>query len=136
MFKLQRKGSAATEAIEYLTGTTSEAITVGELLKLSSGKLTKAYGTDVPEFVAEGSGNGTIIPVKRIYEDEVYQTTLSATGTSLNVGDSVTIASDGLRATATTTGGVFTITEILGTATGDKINGMFRRLDKDTQPTG
>lgn len=127
MFKLQRKGSEATEAVEYIIGTTSEAITVGELLKLSSGKLTKASGTDVPEFLSLGSGNGTIIPVKRIYEDEVYQAPLSAAGTSLNVGDKVTIGSDGKTATATTTSGVFLITEILGTASGDKINGMFRR---------
>ena len=127
MFKLQRKGSAATEAVEYIIGTTSEAITVGELLKLSSGKLTKASGTDVPEFVSLGSGNGTIIPVKRIYEDEVYQAPLSAAGTSLNVGDKVTIGSDGKTATATTTSGVFMITEMLGTASGDLINGMFRR---------
>ena len=127
MFKIQRKGSAATEAVEYILGTTSEAITVGEVLKLSSGKLTKASGTDVPEFVALGSGNGTIIPVKRLYEDEVYQTTLSASGSSLNIGDKVTIASDGLRATATTTSGVFAITEILDSAEGGKVNGMFRR---------
>ncbi len=127
MFKLQRKGSAATEALEYIIGTASEAITVGELLKLSSGKLTKASGTDVPEFVAEGSGNGTIIPVKRIYEDEVYQAPLSAAGTSLNIGDKVTIGSDGKTLTATTTDGVALITEILGTASGDKVNVMFRR---------
>lgn len=127
MFKLQRKGSAATEAIEYYEGTAAEAITVGELLKLSSGKLTKASGTDVPEFLAEGSGTGIIIPVKRIYEDEVYQTTLSASGGSLNIGDKVTIASDGLRVTATTSSGVFAITEILDSAEGGKVNGMFRR---------
>ena len=127
MFKIQRKGSAATEAVEYILGTTSEAISIGEVLKLSSGKLTKASGTDVPEFVALGSGNGTIIPVKRLYEDEVYQTTLSASGSSLNIGDKVTIASDGLRVTATTTSGVFTITEILSSAEGGKVNGMFRR---------
>lgn len=127
MFKIQRKGSAATEAVEYILGTTSEAISIGEVLKLSSGKLTKASGTDVPEFVALGAGNGTIIPVKRLYEDEVYQTTLSASGASLNIGDKVTIASDGLRATATTSSGVFEITEILSSAEGGKVNGMFRR---------
>ena len=127
MFKLQRKGSAATEAVEYIEGTAAEAIAVGELLKLSSGKLTKASGTDAPEFVALGSGTGVIIPVKRIYEDEVYQTTLSASGTSLNIGDKVTVASDGLRATATTTNGVFMVTEFIGKGSGDKVNGMFRR---------
>ena len=127
MFKLQRKGSAATEAVEYIEGTAAEAISIGELLKLSSGKLTKASGTDAAEFVALGAGTGVIIPVKRIYEDEVYQTTLSASGSSLHIGDKVTVASDGLRATATTDSGVFEITEMLGTASGDKVNGMFRR---------
>ena len=126
MFKLQRKGSAATEAVEYIEGTASEAIVVGELLKLANGKLTVAGATDVPEFVSLGSGTGTIIPVKRIYEDEVYHTVLSTSGTSLKVGDKVTTA-DGLKATATTTSGVFTITEILDSAQGGKINGMFRR---------
>ena len=126
MFKLQRKGSAATEAVEYIEGTASEAIVVGELLKLANGKLTVAGATDVPEFVSLGSGTGTIIPVKRIYEDEVYQTVLSTSGTSLKVGDKVTTA-NGLKATATTASGVFTITEILDSAQGGKINGMFRR---------
>ena len=126
MFKLQRKGSAATEAVEYIEGTASEAIVVGELLKLANGKLTVAGATDVPEFVSLGSGTGTIIPVKRIYEDEVYQTVLSTSGASLKVGDKVTTA-NGLKATATTTSGVFTITEILDSAQGGKINGMFRR---------
>ena len=126
MFKLQRKGSAATEAVEYIEGTASEAIVVGELLKLANGKLTVAGATDVPEFVSLGSGTGTIIPVKRIYEDEVYQTVLSTSGTSLKVGDKVTTA-NGLKATATTASGVFTITEILDSAIGGKINGMFRR---------
>lgn len=126
MFKLQRKGSAATEAVEYIEGTASEAIVVGELLKLANGKLTVAGATDVPEFVSLGSGTGTIIPVKRIYEDEVYQTVLSTSGASLKVGDKVTTA-NGLKATATTASGVFTITEILDSAQGGKINGMFRR---------
>ncbi len=130
MFKLQRKGSAATEAIEYYLGTPGEEIELGELLKLSNGRLNKASGTDVPEFVALSSGTGnmdTTFAVKRIYEDEVYQAPLSAAGTSLNIGDKVTVSGDGLQATATTTGGIFLITEILGTNAGDKINGMFRR---------
>ena len=126
MFKLQRKGSAATEAVEYIEGTASEAIVVGELLKLANGKLTVAGATDVPEFVSLGSGTGTIIPVKRIYEDEVYQTVLSTSGASLKVGDKVTTA-NGLKATATTASGVFTITEILDSAQAGKINGMLRR---------
>lgn len=127
MFKIQRKGSAATEAVEYIMGTAEEAIVIGETLKLASGKLTKASGTDIPEFVALGAGTGVIIPVKRLYEDEVYQTTLSASGASLKVGDKVTLSTDGLKATATTASGVFMLTEILDSAEGGKVNGMFRR---------
>lgn len=127
MFKIHRKGSAATEAIEYIEGTADEAIALGEVLKLSSGKLTKASGTDVPEFVALGAGTGVIIPVKRLYEDEEYETKCSASFSDRKIGDKVTINSDGLQVTATTTSGVFYITGIDGTASGSKVRGYFRR---------
>lgn len=127
MFKLHKKGSAATEAIEYIEGTASENIVVGELLVLNAGKLTKCGATAVPEFVSLGSGNGDIIPVKRIYEDEEYETTAQAAYTSIVPGNKVTIHTDGLQATATTTSGVFTIVGMDGTAAGSKVRGMFRR---------
>ena len=73
MFKLHRKGSAATEAIEYIVAGAS--ITPGIVLKFNSGKLVVASGTDKPEYVSLGSAKtDEILPVKRIYEDEVYET--------------------------------------------------------------
>lgn len=130
MFKLHKTNAPKTECLEYILVTNSEAISVGELLKLSSGKLTKASGTDTAEFVSVGqctAGTGNIVPVARIYETDVYETVLSAAGTSLNIGDKVTIDTTGTKATATTESGVFSLTEILGTAVGDKVRGMFRR---------
>ena len=128
MFKNQSTLVGQVPPFETYPKTASEEILLGEVLKLASGKLTK--GGDAPEFVSRSSAAATFtgdVTVERINDFDEYETELSASGASLNVGDKVTIASDGLRATATTTSGVFTITKILGTATGSKIRGMFRR---------
>ena len=47
--------------------------------------------------------------------------------TKLNIGDKVTIHEDGLQVTATKTSGVFEIIEILDTAVGGAVRGLFRR---------
>lgn len=124
MFKLHRKGSSATEAIEYIVAGAS--ITPGKVLKFNSGKLVIASGTDKPEYVSLGSANtDEILPVKRIYEDEVYETVLQAAGTSLKSGDTVNIHTDGAQATATK-GGAFEILEMDGTEVGSKVRGVFK----------
>lgn len=124
MFKLHRKGSAATEAIEYIVAGAS--ITPGIALKFNAGKLVVASGADKPEYVSLGSANtDEILPVKRIYEDEVYETVLQAAGTSLKIGNSVNIHTDGAQATATT-GGAFEILEMDGTEVGSKVRGVFK----------
>lgn len=127
MFKLHAKGSEATEAIEYRVA--GSAIGRGVLVKYYSGKLAVASGTDVPEYVTLGAStaSGDEIPVKRIYEDEIYETVLQAAGTSLNLGDKVTVYTDGAQVTATTTNGIFEIIEMDGTAVGSKVRGLFRR---------
>jgi len=107
--------------------TTSETFKVGETLKLSSaGKLTKASGTDVPAFVSLAeyvapASNAKDIPVVEINAGQIYRVPLQATGSSLKVGDKVTIHTDGLQVTATTTSGVAEIVKINGTAVGDTV---------------
>lgn len=127
MFKLHKRADMGTEAIEYRT--TGVAIKAGMVLKYTSGNLAIAVGTDVPEYVSLGDANANEeCPVKRIIEDEIYETKLSAAGTSLNAGDKVTLhASNGLEVTATTEGGVFEIIEMDGTEVGSKVRGLFRR---------
>lgn len=126
MFKLHRKGSAATEAIEYIVAGAS--ITPGIVLKFNSGKLVVASGTDKPEYVSLGSAKtDEILPVKRIYEDEVYETVLQAAGTALKLGNTVNIHTDGAQATATT-GGSFEILEMDGTEVGSKVRGVFKNV--------
>lgn len=124
MFKLHQKASPATEAIEYVTA--GGTIGLGTLLAYSSGKVVAT--ASAPEYVSLGNASANeIVAVKRIYEDEIYETTLSAAGTALNLGDKVTVSSDGTQATATTASGIFEIIAMDGTAVGSKVRGLFRR---------
>lgn len=93
---------------------------VGTALAYSSGKVVPATGTTSPEFICSSKG-GTIaagasgaVVGQLIEEDMEFVTTLAATGTSLNVGDKVTIHTDGAQVTATTTNGIVEIVEFLG----------------------
>lgn len=127
MFKLHKRADMGTEAIEYRTAGAS--IVPGMALVYSAGKLVAAAGTNTPEYVSLGHGeNGQEVAVKRVLEDEIYETTLSVAGTALKLGDKVTLhASNGKEVTATTTDGVFEIIEMDGTAAGSKVRGLFRR---------
>ena len=126
MFRLHRKGSSATEAVEYIVA--GATIGLGTLLKYDNGKLVIASGSEVPEYVSLGTAKlNEICPVKRILEDEVYETTLSADGASLKLGQKVTVDVGGDKVTATVASGIFEIVEMLGTGVGSKVRGLFRR---------
>lgn len=106
---------------------------IGMALVLSSGQLAIATGTTKPQYISAITKEaactaGEIIPVIPVTPDLVLETTLSADGTSLNVGSSVTLhASNGMQVTATTTNGVFKITAFPegSKATGASVRGQF-----------
>lgn len=128
MFKIAKMRTLAERAIEVYTGTANEAIALGEALVLSSGKLTKCGAAVIPEYIARSAGTGTAIAVNRVLEEDVFETTFAADATAVVEGSAVTLHTDGLQVTATTTNGVFYITKKLGTgAAGTKVQGMFRR---------
>lgn len=111
---------------EYLDVTTAEAVSEGEALVLTSGKLTKCGATVAPQFIAMASlaadAEKRTIAVCRVEKNQVYEVPVSAAPTSLNVGDKVTLNTDGLQVTATTTSGVVTIVSLNGAAAaGDKV---------------
>lgn len=109
--------------IEYLP---CSAITpkIGMALVMSSGKLAIAAGTNKPAYIcmtekAAAVTAGDIIPVIRVDSDIIFETEFSATASSINIGDKVTLhASDGMRVTATTTNGVAEVVYMDGTASG------------------
>ena len=97
----------------------------GMAMVLSSGKLAIASGTNKPEFIcieqhSAAVSAGDLVTVVRVEPDTDYETVLSASG-ALNIGDKVTLASDGLRVTATTASGVAEIVAMEGTASGDTV---------------
>lgn len=98
----------------------------GMLMKLDSGKLAKASGSDVPEFICIEEKSAAVtagdpVTVVRVEPDTDYETVFSAAATGLGPGDKVTIATDGLRVTGTTTNGVAEIVYTEGTASGDTV---------------
>lgn len=128
MFRLMKIENARINVPEpeYLDVTAAEAVSEGEALVLSSGKLTKCGATAAPEFIAMASlsadATKRTIAVCRVEKNQVYEVPVTAAPTSLKVGDKVTLNTDGLQVTATTTSGVVTIVDLNGaTAAGDKV---------------
>ena len=96
------------DTTEFDNGST--ALDAGVGVDLTSGKLA---ASTTPKYVTlqPCKANETRCLVHEIRKDELYSTTLSASGASLNVGDAVTIATGGKQATATTASGIFKIEE-------------------------
>ena len=127
MFKFYRNqnGSNHEKYVELPT-TASETYKQGEALVLSSGALTKCGATTKPthiagrDYAAPATGNKPL-PCYEIFEGYELETTLQAAGTSLNIGDKVTLHTDGLQVTATTSSGVAEIVNLIETAVGGRV---------------
>lgn len=116
-------------AWEYLP---AGAITpkVGLALTQTAGNLTIASGATKPDYICmrEEDGAvtaGTLIPVIKVTPDIIFETQWSAAAGSIKRGGKVTLASDGLRVTATTTDGVAFVSDIVGIAAGDAVRVRF-----------
>jgi len=123
MFSLKRADKGNNPAIKEFPAAAA-TYKVGDALVLTNGTVSKASGTTKPTHVAAGAGTlaaNDILAVNPIYADMEFVTTLSAAGTALKKGDKVTIAETADAVTATTTGGVATIVEIIDPAAGGKV---------------
>ena len=128
MFKLIRIENARMNVPEpvFHEATADEAISIGEALVLANGKLTKCAATTTPQFIAIGqvgaSDANRKVAVCRVESNQVYEVPVTAAPTALKVGDKVTVHTDGLQVTATTSSGVVTIESLNGaTVAGDTI---------------
>ena len=98
---------------------------IGLALVMTGGNLAIATGTAKPTYLshredAAARAAGDIIPVTRVQPDTVYETTFAVAAADVKVGNKVTIHTDGMQVTATTTNGVAEIVAMEGTAAGDK----------------
>ena len=110
---------------EWLPATASEAITEGEALVLSSGKLTKCGATAKPAFVAMKALSATatdrLIPVIRVEENQLYEVPTYADCSAVALGTKVTLHTDAASVTATS-GGACEIVDLIGAAaSGDPV---------------
>lgn len=125
MFRLSSMKVGLTPPIEYKTATSGESYSVGEALKLVSGKVTLCSGTTKPEFVCVGPANGAgEVPCVAVQDYMEFETTLAvapADSAAIGVGDKVTIHTDGMQVTATKTSGVAQIVALDGQAVGDRV---------------
>lgn len=131
MFKLAKieNGRQNVPEPEYLDVTADEAVSLGQALVLTAGKLT-ACGNEAPTHIAMGevsaSASKRTIAACRIEPNQVYEVPCNAVPTALVPGDKVTIASGGLKVTATKDGGVATVVALNGaTFANDKITVRF-----------
>jgi len=96
------------DTLEFDNGAT--AIDAGVGVDLTSGKLAASTSPKYVTLQPCGANEKRCL-VHEIRKDELYSTSLSASGASLNVGDAVTVASGAKQVTATTTNGIFKIEE-------------------------
>jgi len=120
----------ASDPFEYYKMTNAEAVTLGEGLVQTSGRLTKVGATANPEFIAlktAAAGTDVEIPVVRVDDEREWETTSTATVADTLVGSKVTLHTDGLQVTATTASGVFLISSTDGATTTSRVRGYFKR---------
>lgn len=94
---------------------------VGDALALdaATGLLKVAAGTVKPQYISAAKKTVTetdaSLAVNPVYAGQEWKAGFSVDGSAVKAGSAVTIDATGRLLTATTTGGVFTVTENLGT---------------------
>lgn len=124
MFAFFRSLNYPNAPITEMKPASAGTYAVGQALVLSGGALATASGTTAPAYISAFAGTvaaGVKIPVTPV-NGQQWKVPVSAAPTALNAGDKVTIGSDGLTVTATTTSGVAKIVDKLSAAaSGDDV---------------
>ena len=134
MFRLVKILNGRTNQGEpvRLPSTAGESYLCGEALTLSAGKLTKCGASAVPDFIccedytAPASENRGVLaePVSR---EMIFEVPVTASPSALVAGNKVTLHTDALSVTATTSNGVATVWDTCGaSAAGDRIQVCFK----------
>ena len=125
MFMLSSMKVGMTPPIEYKTATASETYAVGEALKVASGAVTKCTGAVKPACVCVGPANAAgEVPCVAVQDYMEFETTLGvapADSATVAVGSKVTLHTDGMQVTATTTSGVAEVLAIDGQTVGSRV---------------
>lgn len=128
MFEIFKRDVPGVQPMEYLPAAagTYEA---GQLLNTSGGRLAaiSAANTAKPQYLCMGditAAAGDLVPVTRIDEDTIYETTLSAAASSAAIGGKLEISAGGKQVDATAAG-AFELVYVDGTGKGSMVRGRF-----------
>lgn len=124
--KLHKYDLTSATPLELIPNAASE-FEIGQALKLANGAAAACGATDKPVFLCmakSAADDLNDLPAVRVNPQMELAAELAAAGTALKIGDAVTLAADGIRVTATTTSGVFTVTGFEeGVAAGETVYG-------------
>ena len=124
--KLHKYDLTSATPLELIPNAASE-FEIGQALKLANGAaaaVRRDRQAGIPLHGKERGGRSERLPVVRVNPQMELRRKLAAAGTALKIGDAVTLAADGIRVTATTTSGVFTVTGFEeGVAAGETVYG-------------
>lgn len=113
------------EPLAYLPAAAAMTTKIGEAMTVSGGKLVKATGATMPEYICtsinENATAGTPIACQKVQPGVIYETVLTVAISALAVGNKYTIGTDSASITATTENGVAKVVGFEGTAIGDKV---------------
>ena len=113
---------------EYLPAA-SGTYDVGQLLGVSGGKLValSAATKTTPPYLCQAKitvADGETVPVTRVNNDVIYETTLSAEAASAAIGAKLEVTAGGLQADAAAAG-TFEVVYVEGTAADSVVRGRF-----------
>lgn len=119
MFKIYKRDLADVEPVEYLGAAANASLETGMAAVYSGGSLAKAGATEKPTHIVQGPARADgLVPAIRVLPTTVFETMSTAAVPESSIGSKVTLHTDGLSVTATTTGGVFTVEQTENAANG------------------
>ena len=129
MFLIHKTDDGHVPPLEYLP---SGAITpkLGLALVFSNGTLAVCSGGNKPQYICMTQRGAAVaaatpIPVVRVTPDIIFETVFSGSAAAIKAGDKVTISSDGLGLSSTTTNGVAEVVSLDGNTGGSKVRVRF-----------
>ena len=125
-FKFVKSISGENYPVQRTVATTAAtAIPADAAISMTGGKAVLATGTTRPLYISLGSVAASAAPpatpVQVVVSHHVYETTFSAGAGAVNESDRVTIHTDGLQVTATTTNGIARVVRKFGDAAGSRV---------------
>ena len=108
MFKVKDRQNSCVEPFEFLPAKDSEGYALGEALSYTD-KVTKCGATEKPTHICMGPADAGVVPVMPVLATTRFEAPYDAKPAA---GTAVTLGTTAESVTATTTNGVFTVTDV------------------------